>query len=129
MLLLINYFSEGYDMFKEIILEVIPSFMYIIVTLLLSIFTYYIKKYLCEKHSLIEYEKQQLIQKIGFENYSNDINIAKNIINAVEQIGKEYNWEGAIKHAKATELISKKTNLTKDDIFNVIKATVAMFSN
>ncbi|MFL0195296.1 hypothetical protein ACJDU8_06900 [Clostridium sp. WILCCON 0269] len=43
---------------------------------------------------------------------------------AVEQMDKEYNWEGAVKHSKAVEKITAQIGLSSGDIFDIIKATV-----
>ncbi|WP_175562184.1 hypothetical protein [Clostridium magnum] len=40
-------------------------------------------------------------------------------------MGKEYNWEGAIKHSKAVEKITAQTMLSSGDIFATIKSVVA----
>jgi hypothetical protein len=111
-------------MFKELLIQIIASVLSITVTTLLGILSFYIKKYLASKQTILEYQKQQLINKIGYENYTHDIKLAEGIIHSVEQLGKEYNWESMIKHAHATELISEKTQLSPEDIFNIIKATV-----
>jgi hypothetical protein len=113
-------------MIKELLVnQIIPQICYVIIATVAGIVTYEVKKFLVAKHELIEKQKQELIQKIGIDKYNQDIEIAKGVIMAVEQMGREYNWEGIIKHAKATELISQKTGLNSEDIFNIIKATVA----
>lgn len=116
-------------MIKTLILQFIPPISYIVITSVIGILSYHTKKYLASKHEMIMYEKQQLIKRIGIENYNKDVKIAKNIIYSIEQIGKEFNWEGTIKHAKATELIALKTSLSKEEIYTLIKATVALFSS
>lgn len=84
-----------------------------------------VNAYMNKKADLIEKQKQQVIQKIGIDKYNQDVAMAKGIIMSVEQQAREFNWDGTIKHAKATEMISKVTGLSNDDIFNIIKATVA----
>ncbi|XOQ58323.1 MAG: hypothetical protein ACFWUI_01205 [Clostridium sp.] len=46
------------------------------------------------------------------------------MVKTVEQLGKEFNWEGAVKHSKVLELIEGKTGLSDDEIYNIIKSTV-----
>lgn len=111
-------------MFKELLIQLIASALSIAVTALLGILSFYLKKYLCSKQKILEYQKQQLINKIGYEHYTHDIKIAQGIIHSVEQLGKEYDWASIVKHTHAAELISEKTRLSAEDIFNIIKATV-----
>lgn len=111
-------------MFKEFLQQTLPSILSIILTTLFGILSYHLKKFLSSKQVLLEREKQQLLSKIGHDNYDHDLKLAQGIIYSIEQLGKEYNWEGAIKHARATELISQKTHLLPEDIFNIIKATI-----
>lgn len=113
-------------MLKQMLLnQFIPEVLGFFLTIIAGVITYYIKKFFNEHKSLIEYQKQQLIQKIGIDKYNHDIDVAKGLILSVEGMGKDFNWEGTIKHSKATELISQKTGLSDDEIYNVIKATIA----
>ena len=82
------------------------------------------KKWWDKNEELLETEKQHLIQAIGIDKYNQDIDTAKMIIQSIEEQARNYNWESTLKHAKATELITKFTGLTSEQIFNVIKATV-----
>ncbi|MFU0784327.1 hypothetical protein [Clostridium sp.] len=50
--------------------------------------------------------------------------IVQDMVKTVEQLGKEFNWEGAVKHSKVLELIEGKTGLSDDEIYNIIKSTV-----
>lgn len=116
-------------MLKQILLnQVIPQILYFFLIVIAGVVVYYIKKFYNDHKSLIEYQKQQLIQKIGIDKYNHEIDVAKGLILSVESMGKDFNWEGTVKHAKATELISKKTGLTDDEIYNVIKATIALWN-
>lgn len=83
-----------------------------------------VKAFLDSKQELIEKQKEALKQTIGIEQYNKDEAIVKDAVKTVEQLGKEFNWEGAVKHSKVLELISGKTGLSDDDIFNIIKGTV-----
>lgn len=109
--------------------QVIPQLLYIVITTILGIISYYVKKVLDANKAYIEVQKQQIIQKIGKDAYNQDIAIAKQIILAVEQMGREFNWQSEVKHSKATEMISKQTGLSQDEIYNIIKATVGEFNN
>lgn len=116
-------------MLKDLLVnEAIPQLLYIVITVILGIVSYYVKQFLDSHKAFLEVQKEQLISKIGEEKYKQDITIAKQIIMAVEQMGKEFDWESAIKHSKATEMISKQTGLKDEEIFNIIKATVGEFN-
>ncbi|ERI89435.1 hypothetical protein HMPREF1982_04707 [Clostridiales bacterium oral taxon 876 str. F0540] len=114
---------------KDILInQIIPDVLYLILTTIFGLITYYVKQYLNSQSSMIEVQKQQMIEKIGVERYENDVKIAKQIILAVEQMGREFKWESEIKHTKAVEMISERTGLGTNDIYNIIKATVAEFN-
>ncbi|AGK95643.1 hypothetical protein [Clostridium pasteurianum] len=83
-----------------------------------------LKAFLDAHKDLIEKQKEALIQTIGIDQYNKDVAIVKNAVFAAEQLGKEFNWEGAIKHSKVLGLISGKTGLTDEEIYNIIKAAV-----
>ena len=116
-------------MLKDLLVnEVIPQILYVVITTILGLATYYVKKFLDSRKSFIETQKEQLIQRIGIEKYNQDIAIAKQIVLAVEQMGKNFDWEGAVKKSKAVEIIGQKTGLGIEDIYNIIEATVAEFN-
>ena len=83
-----------------------------------------LKVYLDSKQQLIEKQKEALVQAMGVEKYNSDVAIVKQAVQTVEQLGKEFNWEGTLKHSKVLELIEGKTGLTDEQVFNIIKATV-----
>ncbi|AGK98019.1 hypothetical protein [Clostridium pasteurianum] len=83
-----------------------------------------LKNFLDAHKELIEKQKEALEKTIGTEQYNKDVAVVKNTVKAVEQLGKEFNWEGAIKHSKVLELIKGKTGLSDDEIFNIIKGAV-----
>lgn len=117
------------NMIKELLIqEIIPLVFYAVISTAASVATYELKKFIAARQDLIEKERAKLIQAIGIEKYNHDIQIAKSIICSIEQMGKEYNWEGSVKHTKAFELISQKTSLSEDDIFQIIKGTVGEFN-
>jgi len=109
------------DIAKEIITDV----CYVGVTTIAGIATYYGKKFIDSKQGLIEKQKEALKKQIGDAQYNKDVDIAKRTILAIEQEGKEFNWEGAMKHSKATEIITQKTGLSSGDIYDIIKSVCA----
>ncbi|ELP59258.1 hypothetical protein F502_10278 [Clostridium pasteurianum DSM 525 = ATCC 6013] len=70
-----------------------------------------VKAFLDSKQELINKQKEALKQTMGIELYNKDVDVVKNAVKTVEQLGKEFNWEGAIKHSKVLELIEGKTAL------------------
>jgi hypothetical protein len=116
-------------MLKDLLInEVVPQIIYVVVTTILGIVAYQVKKFLDTNKSFLEAQKEELIQKIGIDKYNQDVAIAKQIILAVEQMGKNFNWEGAVKKLKASEFIMEKTGLSEQDINNIIEATIAEFN-
>ncbi len=83
-----------------------------------------LKSFLDSKLELIEKQKEVLKQSIGIEQYNNDKTIVQDAVKTVEQLGKEFNWEGEIKHSKVLEMIEGKTGLSDTDVYNIIKGTV-----
>lgn len=83
-----------------------------------------IKTYLDSKKELIDKQKEALKQSMGIERYNHDVEIVKQAVHTVEQLAKEFNWTGAIKHTKVLEMVSGKTGLSEQEIINIIKATV-----
>lgn len=110
---------------KELIIsQVVTSIIGAIMSTLLGIALYYVKKFYNKHKDFLELQRQQLIQKIGIDKYNADIAIVKNAVKAVEQLGKENDWKGAIKHSKVLDMINGKTGLTDEQIYNIIKAAV-----
>ncbi|AGK97424.1 hypothetical protein [Clostridium pasteurianum] len=83
-----------------------------------------VKAFLDSKQDLINKQKEAIKQTMGIELYNKDVAIIKNAVKTVEQLGREFNWAGALKHTKVLELIKNKTGLSDDEIFNIIKGTV-----
>lgn len=83
-----------------------------------------VKKYLDSKQELIDMQKEAVKQSMGIEQYNKDKQTVSDTVKAVEQLGKEFNWEGILKHSKVLELIEGKTGLSEEEIYNTIKATV-----
>lgn len=83
-----------------------------------------IKAYLDSKKDLIEKQKEAVQQQIGIEQYNKDVTVIKNAVSTAEQLGKEFDWKGEIKHNKVLQLIEGRTGLTDEEIYNTIKAAV-----
>lgn len=117
-------------MLKDIFVnQVIPQLLYIVITAIIGVISYYVKQVLDVHKAYIDVQKQHIIQKIGNDAYNQDLAIAKQIVLAVEQMGREFNWQSEMKHSRAADMITKKTGLSEDEIYNIIKATVAEFNN
>lgn len=83
-----------------------------------------IKAYLSSKQELIEKQKEAVKQSMGIELYNKDVATVKQAVATVEQIGREVNWDGALKHSKVLKMIEGKTGLSDEEIYNIIKGTV-----
>lgn len=112
------------NVFNEIMVQVLPQLLFMIITTLLTFITLIAKKWWIANQSLIEAQRQHVIQKIGIDKYNQDVEMAKTIIKSIEEQARSIDWTSEIKHAKATEIISGITSLSSDQIFNIIKATV-----
>lgn len=110
---------------KELLINgiLIPILVAVIGTIL-EIGRRQVKFFLDSKQQLIEKQKEALIQTMGIEQYNKDKQVIQDAVKTVEQLGKEFNWEGTIKHSKVLELIEGKTGLSDTDIYNIIKAAV-----
>lgn len=111
-------------MLNDLLKQIIADVCYIGATTIFGIVSYQVKKFMDSKRDLIAQQQEALKQQLGDILYNKDVNIAKRIVTAVEQMGREFNWEGAAKHSKATEIISQKTNLSSGDIYDIIKSVV-----
>lgn len=111
-------------MLKDMIIQVLPQILFLIITAIVGFFAAIAKQWWNAHKSMLELQRDQLIQKIGIDKYNQNIAIAQSVIHSVEEQARNFNWDSTIKHAKATELISNATSLTADQIFNIIKATV-----
>ncbi|URZ15814.1 hypothetical protein [Clostridium felsineum] len=110
---------------KELVINqiLIPLLVAVIGTIL-EVSRRQLKGYLDSKKELIEKQKEALKQSMGIEQYNKDVAIIKQAVATVEQLGKEFNWDGVLKHSKVLEMIRGKTKFTDEEIYNMIKATV-----
>ncbi len=83
-----------------------------------------LKAFLDSKQGLIEKQKEALKQSMGIEQYNKDVSVVKQAVQTVEQLGKEFDWKGEIKHSKVLEMVDGKTGLSDTDIYNIIKGAV-----
>lgn len=83
-----------------------------------------LKAYLDSKKDLIEKQKEAVKQSMGIELYNKDVKVVQDAVKTIEQIGREMNWDGTLKHSKVLELVKDKTGLSDTEIYNIIKATV-----
>lgn len=79
--------------------------------------------------AFIEKQENALETTIGTEQYNKDKQIVKDAVYAAEQLGKEFDWRGELKHSKALEFIEGKTGLSDSDVYNIIKGTVLEVNN
>ncbi|AGY78001.1 hypothetical protein [Clostridium autoethanogenum] len=103
---------------------IIPDLGYIVIASLFALISYYVKDFRKKHANFIEEQEKALKEKIGVDQYNMDKSIATDIILRIEEEAKGFNWDSEVKHSKATELISKKTGLDAESIYNLIKATV-----
>ena len=111
-------------MSETLITSILTPIIVAVIGTIIEIARRQLKVYLDSKQQLIEKQKEALVQAMGVEKYNSDVAIVKQAVQTVEQLGKEFNWEGTLKHSKVLELIEGKTGLTDAQIFNIIKATV-----
>lgn len=83
-----------------------------------------IKAFLDSKQELIQKQQESLKQSMGVELYNKDKQFVQDMVKTVEQMGKEMNWDGALKHSKVLEFIAGKTGLSDTEIYNIIKGAV-----
>lgn len=102
---------------------VIPIIMVAVGTIL-EIGRRQIKAYLDSKQELIEAQKKALQQSVGIERYNADVALVKQAVAAVEELGKEFDWKGEVKKNKVLKMIEGKTELSDEEIDNIIKAAV-----
>jgi hypothetical protein len=98
---------------KEVLLtHLLPSIMYLVVTLMVGFVAYYAKLFLITRMEVLEHQRQELIQKIGIDKYNHEANVAWNIVNAIEQEARELNWDKLLKKSIAVDRIEKQLDLT-----------------
>jgi hypothetical protein len=117
-------FERMIIMMNEVTKQIIIDICYIGATTIFGLVSYYGKKFMDNHNALIEKQQEALKQQVGDAQYKKDVDTANRIVMAVEQMGKEYNWEGAVKHSKAVEKITAQTGLSSGDIFDIIKSVV-----
>jgi len=115
-------------MLKDIIIQILPQVLFSIITIIIGFIAAIAKQWWNAHKSLMEVQKQRMVQTIGIDKYTYDVSIAKLLIHSVEEQARNFNWDSTVKHAKATQLISNGTGLTTDEIYNIIKATVNEFN-
>lgn len=109
---------------QTLITSIIIPILVAVIGTILEIARRQVKAFIDSNRQLIEKQKQALIQSMGIERYNADVAIVKQAVQTVEQLGKEFNWEGTVKHSKVLEMIEGKTGLTDTEIYNIIKAVV-----
>jgi hypothetical protein len=114
---------------KDLIInQIIVPVLIVLIGTIIEIGRRQLKKFLGSNEELIDKQKQALQQSIGIELYNKDRETIRDAVKAVEQLGKENHWAGSLKHSKVFEMVQGKTGLTDEEIFNIIKATVAEFN-
>jgi hypothetical protein len=110
---------------KELFIsQIVIPMLYVVVSIIFGIIAYFDKKFYSTHKDFLDFQRQWLIQKIGIDKYNQDVETVQRAVYSAEQLGKEFDWQGALKHSKALEMIEGKTGLTDDEIFNIIKGTV-----
>ena len=104
--------------------SVVTPILVAIIGTIIEIARRQLKTFLDSKQELIAKQKEALVQTIGIDKYNSDVATVTQAVKTVEQLGKEFNWEGELKHSKVLDLIKGKTGLTDEDIYNTIKAVV-----
>ena len=110
---------------EQIINQIVVPILVAIIGSILEVARRQVKTYLDSKQTLIDKQKEAIKQSMGIEQYNKDVSTVKQMVLTVEQLGKEFDWQGALKHSKVLEMLAGKTGLSDDEIYNIIKATVA----
>jgi phosphate/sulfate permease len=111
-----------------IISQILIPIIGVLISSILAFIGYFAKQFYTNHKSMIEVQKQYYIQKVGIDKYNQDVAIVQGAVRTAEQLGKEFNWKGTLKHTKVLSLIEGKTGLTDEEIFDTIKATVSEIS-
>ena len=109
---------------EQIISQIVIPVLVAIIGTILEVGRRQIKTFLDSKQELIEKQKEAVKQSMGIEQYSKDVATINQTVQAVEQMGKEFNWTGEMKNSKVLKLIEGKTGLSDEEIYNIIKACV-----
>lgn len=107
-----------------IINQVFIPILEVVLTTILGIVAYYAKQFYNKHEDFLKLQREQLIQKIGIDKYNKDVALVKYMVATAEQLGKENDWSATLKHSKVIEMLKGKTDLTDDEIYNIIKAAV-----
>ncbi|WP_257675627.1 hypothetical protein [Clostridium felsineum] len=110
---------------KQLVINqiVIPLLVAIIVSIL-EVSRRQLKSYIDSKKELIEKQKEALKQSMGIEQYNKDVATIKQAVATVEQLGKEFKWDGALKHSKVLDMIEGKVGLNDEEVYELIKGAV-----
>ncbi|NMM65509.1 hypothetical protein HBE96_23305 [Clostridium sp. P21] len=111
-------------MTNELVKSIISDGAYIIITGLFGIISFQFKKFIAEHNDYIQKEKELVKTQIGAEQYYKNKDKAIDLILRIEEEAKAYNWDSEVKHSNAVKLISEKTGLSSEDIYDIIKSTV-----
>lgn len=122
--LLKNKFLEEWEMKELVINQIVIPVLVAVIGSILEVSRRQLKTYLDSKKELIEKQKEALEQSMGIEQYNKDVATVKQAVQTVEQLGKEFDWKGALKHSKVLEMIEGKTGLSDEEVYNIIKGTV-----
>lgn len=114
---------------EQIINQIIIPILGVLFNIIIGVIAYYAKQFYNKNKGIIELQEEQLKQKIGIDKYNQDVAIIKQTVQAVEQMGKEFNWQAEIKNSKVLEMIEGKIGLSDAEIYNVIKAAVLEVNN
>lgn len=81
------------------------------------------------KHSFKAKEEARGQELIGIENYDKTKQIIVDTVYKFEELGKEFAYDGMTKHSLVTEEASTLTGISKEEIFNIIKATCGLINS
>ncbi|WPC42982.1 hypothetical protein [Clostridium sp. JS66] len=108
----------------NLIKEIISDSCYLIITTIFGIIAYQVRLFQIKHADFLKVQEESLKQQLGDEQYKKDKEIAEMLVLKVEELGKQYNWQGEEKYNKAVEFISNKTGLDSTDIYDIVKSTV-----
>ncbi|MDP4145272.1 MAG: hypothetical protein Q8936_12450 [Bacillota bacterium] len=110
---------------QVVINEIVIPVLVTIIGIILEIGRRQLRNYLGVRTELLDKQKQALQQSMDIERYNKDKQFIKDTVMTIEQLGKELDWEGSLKHSKVLDLVDGKTRLKDEEIYNIIKAAVA----
>lgn len=109
---------------EQIIKNIIVPILIALIGSIFEITRRKLVRYLESKNEFINKEKEFFKEAIGILQYNKDVNLVKGAVKTAEQLGKEFNWQGEIKHSKVLKAIEGKTGLSDEEIFYIIKSAV-----